>query len=389
MSAPGRRIAIYSDDPDKGGVAQYNHCLALGLIAAGYCVSIVQTASDGWRVREQRALGVVHRWIGYDTGLEFQRTLVETADAERAFFELKPDLVVFSDCCPVSNMAARHVAVKSRIPFVVVVNFVATYLAERFKNCLPVLAGQYAKAREVIAVSTENKQLLHQFFGLPANKGRVIFYGVPETFFEPQSAARRSELRKAHGLGDKTVVSVTAARLTPVKGHLLQVHAMALLQREAPKSDLVAVWMGDGELKAQLEAEIAKMGLSRRIFLAGNQDDMAAWYDMADIFTLTSSSEGMPISIMEAMAKKLAIVATGVSGIPEEIESAGVVLPDPAKDAVGVVRQLARTWHQWTETPAARLDAGRRAHHRASELFRLDRCVRETREVIQGIGDGV
>ena len=182
-----RHLVIYTDDPDRGGVAQYNHCLALGLIAAGYRVSIVQTASEGWRVREQRAVGIGHRWIGYDTGREFQRTLVETADAERAFLELKPDLVIFSDCCPVSNIAARHVAVKSGIPFVVVVNFVAAYLAERFKKCLPVLAGQYAKAREVIAVSTENKELLHRLFGLPESKGSVIFYGVPDVFFSPQT----------------------------------------------------------------------------------------------------------------------------------------------------------------------------------------------------------
>jgi glycosyltransferase involved in cell wall biosynthesis len=378
-----RHILIYTDDPDKGGVAQYNHVLSLGLVEAGHRVSIVQTESAGWRVQEQRRRGIRHHWISYDTARDFSRTITDTSDAEKTFTTLKPDLLVFSDCCPVSNIAARHVAIRMGVPYVIVVNFAAEYLAKRFQNCLPVLAGQYAKAREVIAVSTENKQLLHRSFGLPANKGRVVFYGVPPIFFEPMNDEHRLRLRRLHGIPDNAVVTLTAARLTLIKGHVFQLHAMELVRRHQPDTPLVSVWLGDGELRAALEAEIAKMNLRGRFVLAGNQDDVAAWYDAADFFTLTSSSEGMPISIMEAMAKSLPVVATGVSGVPEEIQGAGVLLPDPEKDPQGVVQQLAETWMQWTCDRSQREKRAKLSRARATEYFKLETCLSNTRRIFE------
>lgn len=383
MSSTPKHLVIYTDDPDKGGVAQYNHCLSLGLIEAGWRVSIVQTESNAWRVLEQKARGIQHHWIGYDTGKEFQRTLVDTSAAERAFGALKPDLVLFSDCCPVSNIAARHVAMKQGLPFVITVNFAAAYLADRFKSCLPVLAAQYAKALEVVAVSTENKELLHRRFGLPAGKGRVVFYGVPAKFFAVRDDVRRSSLRAQHRIPQDVVVNVTAARLSAIKGHVFQLHAMELLRRQHPALKFVSVWLGDGELRPALEQEIAKMGLGDRFFLVGNQEDVAAWYDAADLFTLTSSSEGMPISIMEAMAKSLPIVATSVSGVPEEIQGVGTLLPDPEKDPGGVFQQLATAWIDWAKHPSTRNKMGELGRARAEKLFKIEQCVGNTRSVLE------
>jgi glycosyltransferase involved in cell wall biosynthesis len=377
-----KHLVIYSDDPDKGGVAQYNHSLALGLVAAGLRVSIVQTESSGWRVVEQRAHGIQHHWITYDTSKEFPRTLVDTSDAEKAFLALRPDLVLFSDCCPVSNIAARHVAVKGGIPFVIITHFVAPYLAERFKNCLPVLAGQFAQAVEVIAVSTDNLELLRRMFGLPTGKGTVVFNGVPEKYFAAADPAKRLEVRQRHGISANAIVSVTTARLTQVKGHVFQLHAMQLLKHKHPKVPLVSVWAGDGELGPALTAEIKKMNLQDRFFLVGQQAKVDEWYDAADVFTLTSSSEGMPISIMEAMAKGLPVVATGVSGIPEELDTAGVILPDPQKDPPGVVQQLANAWADWARSPDARKKAGELGRTRAELCFKLEQCVQNTRAIL-------
>src|SRR5689334_6372809 len=94
-------VTIYTDDPDKGGVANYNHQIALGLLEAGCRVSMVQTASQSPATQRQAEAGVVHEWIGYDTGVDFMRTITDVTDAERAFERLKPDVVLFSDCCPV------------------------------------------------------------------------------------------------------------------------------------------------------------------------------------------------------------------------------------------------------------------------------------------------
>lgn len=363
-------VAIYSDDPDKGGVANYNHQVALGLQSMGVRVSLIQSVSQSPATRQQAEAGVVHEWIGYDTGVDFTRTIVDPADAERAFARLAPDVVLFSDCCPVSNIAAKQAAISRGIPFMVVVHFVAPYLAERFAKCLPVVARQYLRAIAVVAVSTDNLMLLRRLFGLPASAGHVIFNGVGPEYFAPRDFARGAALRQKFGIAADAVVSLTTARLTEVKGHGIQLHALEMLRKQQPQSKLVCVWAGDGELRPALEAEIAKRHLQQFVILVGQQSNVAEWLNVADIFTLTSLLEGMPISIMEAMAKGLPVVATSISGIPEELGRTGALLPDPQTKLVGTVTQLARVWGEWSRSPDVRTRVGEAGRKRAEEVFR-------------------
>jgi glycosyltransferase involved in cell wall biosynthesis len=376
-------VIIYTDDPDKGGVANYNHQIAIGLRQAGVRVSMVQAASQSAATRQQAEAGVSHEWIAYDTGVDFMRTITDVSDAERAFDRLRPDVVLFSDCCPLSNIAAKHVAISRGLPIFIVVHFVAPYLAERFAKCLPIVGQQYAKANAVVAVSSDNLALLHRRFGLPADKGRVIFNGVSPAFFAPRDHGRGAALRREFGIPDDAVVSLTTARLTEVKGHAFQVHAMELLRVRQPKVKLVCVWAGGGELCEALQAEVAKRKLQDRIFLVGQQSNVSAWLDAADIFTLTSLIEGMPISIMEAMAKGLPVVATSISGIPEEMEKTGALLPDPQKQANATVVQLANTWAAWGRSPELRRRVGEAARRRATECFQAETMIAQVREGLE------
>jgi glycosyltransferase involved in cell wall biosynthesis len=375
-------IAIYTDDPDKGGVASYNDRIARGLVAAGFRVSIVQTPSEHPMIAGREELGIRHEWITYDTGVEFARTITDTADAERAFSRLQPDMILFSDCCPVSNLAAKHVAISRDIPFVIAVGFVASYLSQRFAACLPVLAKQFLQARAVIAVSSENLELLRKEFNLPSDKGEVVFYGVPENFFAARDEATRKRLRIEYDIPANAVVSFTAARLSAVKGHVVQLHAVAQLVQRKLADNLVCVWAGTGETGDQLAAEVKRLGLTKHIRLVGHQNDVAPWLDAADIFTLTSLSEGMPIAIMEAMAKGLPVVATAISGIPEELGSTGQLLADPAKKAKEAVQQLAQTFSSWSTDHALRQRLGTASHQRARQHFRVEQMIANTITVI-------
>lgn len=376
-------LAIYTDDPDKGGVAHYNHALATALVRAGFRVSLVQSASAGARVAERAALGIAHHWIGYDTQKDFARTITDTSDAEKALAALQPDLVYFSDCCAVSNIAGKQVAASRGIPFATIVHFVAPYLAERFQSCLRVVANQFAQARAVVAVSTENLELLRRLFGLAADQGAVIFNGVGERFFGPRDEEARREWRARHRIAPGTLVSLTTARLMPVKLHSLQIYAVELLRAQRAPGRTLCVWVGEGELRAALEAEIAKKGLRENFLFAGQQQDVLPWYDLADVFTLTSQSEGMPLAIMEAMARGLPIAATAVSGIPEQLGGEGVLLPSPERAPLETVQQLAATWQNWSRHPARRIEAGNRCRARAEAFFREETMVRNTRAMLE------
>jgi glycosyltransferase involved in cell wall biosynthesis len=378
-----KHIVIYSDDPDKGGVAAYNHRVALALNESGYQVTIVQTRSTHPMIAEREAAGVKHWWLPYDTGAEFVRTITDTADPEQAFEELKPDLVYFCDCCPVSNIAAKSVVIRRGLSFVTIVHFVAPYLAQRFASCLRVVATQFEAARCVVAVSTENLEQLRRLFGLPAGKGRVIFNGVAPKFFSPRSQENRKALRERHGIAPDTLVSLTTARMSAVKMHMLQLAAMDYLKTQAPKARIVCAWVGEGELKAALEADVAKKKLQEHFLFAGQQSDVEPWYDMADLFTLTSENEGMPLSIMEAMAKGLPVVATAVSGVPEELGKEGVLLPDPTKNAAAAALTLVDTWLAWMRKPGLREGVGQRCKRRAELLFKEETMMQNTRAMIE------
>jgi glycosyltransferase involved in cell wall biosynthesis len=360
-------VAIYTDDPDRGGVASYNHALALGLVGAGHRVSLIQSRSTGAAARAREAAGVAHEWIAYDTSADFARTLGDTSDADRAFIRLAPDVVVFSDGCALSNLAAKHVAAARQLPFVVVVHLAAPYHAERFPRALPALRGHYARARAVIAVSAETLGVTRRCFGLPADRGEVIVNGVAAEWFAPRDEAAAQALRRAHGIADDAVLSVTVARLAAVKGHAIQLPAL-----ERVTAPVVCAWIGDGELAPVLRAHVAQRGLAPRVHLTGARRDIATWLDAADVFTLTSFYEGMPISILEAMARGVPVVATAVSGVPEQLGDAGALLPDPAHGPAATSTRLAEIWDAWAASPALRRQIGDAGRARAAAQFRVE-----------------
>lgn len=379
----GGHVLLYTDDPEHGGVAQYNHTLLKALVAAGYRVSCAQSRSASPLVAEQAALGVRHHWIGYDTGKEFARTVTEEAPARALFAAERPDLVIFSDCSPVSNLAAREAALSLGLPYLCVVGFVGEYLAKNFATVLPRLARHYAAAREVVAVSAQNLDMLRARFGLAADRGRVVHYGRPDRFFAPRDEARRQALRAGLGLGPGDVLCLTVARLAEVKGHDLLLEAAARVPG-APGARVHFACIGGGDLRASLQARADRLGLSARFHLLGQRWDTEAWYDAADIFALPSRMEGMPLAIMEAMAKRLPVVATAVSGIPEELGDTGRLLPDPAVDPVATIAALSETLSAWAADPAARRALGEAGRLRAEALFHEDRMLAQTLVVIQG-----
>jgi len=382
------RVLVFTDDPDSGGVAQYNHSLMVGLTMAGCDVGCAQSKSDNPLVEAQRGIGIRHHWIPYDTKNEFARTLDDVATARTIFTAAKPDLIVFSDCCPVSNMAARDAAIQAGIPYVVVVGFVGAYLADRFKSVLGRLALQYSRARAVVAVSKENLELLHNRFGLPAQAGQVIHYGRPERYFAPRDEAVRSRLRAELNLPANAVVCFTAARLASVKGYLYQIVAAKKLVAQARNEHLHFVWAGEGDQRGAIEEAIVSSGLTGRVHLLGHRWDVSDWYDAADIFVLPSDLEGMPLAIMEAMAKGLPVVATAVSGIPEELGTTGQLLPPAGQNPAALIDQLVQTLTSWTADPQLRRAVGEAGRLRADRMFRESRMIEATVCLIgQHVGD--
>lgn len=132
-------------------------------------------------------------------------------------------------------------------------------------------------------------------------------------------------------------IVLTVGRLKRPKDFSTLLQAVALLRRGSCRL-LVA---GDGPERDQLVAEARSLGIDGGVEFLGERDDIPTLLGACDVFVLSSRSEGMPMSVLEAMAAEMPVVATAVGGVPEVVgEEAGSLVP--AADAAALAAALAR-----------------------------------------------
>ena len=364
------KILLYSDDPCLGGVGHYNVSILRALLQRGWSVAYAQTTFDSPILRQLGEAGVELCWLSFNASQNFTRSIVDTGETERVLAETKPDLVVFSDCCPISNIAAKHVTIKAGLPFVVVCHSVASYLAAKFPQCLGTVRGQLAKAADVIGVSQCALSVLQNFFGLAPGRGVVIHNGRPEIFFAERSAEARQRLRAEWGVPDDAVVFATVARFDMDKGYQFQLQSLRLLASEGKLKKHRFVWIGEGQIKEQVAQVVRDLGLTAQVQLLPQRDDVEVVYDAADVFVLPTRHEGFPLAVIEAMAKGLALVVAKVGGVPEAMGGTGTYLPDPCVKPEATVLELKAAITRLGADQTLRLAHGRAAHQRAAALFR-------------------
>ncbi len=121
-------------------------------------------------------------------------------------------------------------------------------------------------------------------------------------------------------------------RLVPVKGQLILLNAVRQLLAEGRKIRLR--YIGDGPDRARLEKTVADSQLNEHIIFEGavNQDDILQFYQSADIFTIASFAEGVPVVLMEAMMMGIPCVTTHITGIPELIGQGEGLLVAPSDE---------------------------------------------------------
>jgi glycosyltransferase involved in cell wall biosynthesis len=193
------------------------------------------------------------------------------------------------------------------------------------------------RTRRITAVSSGTASHLLEALALDTPP-EVIANGVG-----PAPARRRSreEVRAALGLTDE-VLAIAVGRLEPIKDHALLIDALALLD-PTPRPVCAAI-LGTGSLAQELRNQALRLGLERRVFFPGYQQDVADWLGAADLFVLSSAGEGLPVALLEAMGLGLPLVATSVGGVPDVLAGsrAGVLVPPGDRAALaGAIRLLA------------------------------------------------
>jgi len=213
--------------------------------------------------------------------------------------------------------------------------------------------------------------------GFRAERVAVLYNGI-----EPgplPTVHQREEVRAELGVAPGTLVIGTVARLDPVKDLSTLLTAVAALRQPWPTARLVVV--GDGAERESLEARARELGLGDGVRFTGARRDARRLLTGFDIYANTSIHEGVSLTILEAMAAALPVVATSAGGNPEVVVNGETGLLVPVRTSQSVTTALARLAADPVQ--ARRFGAAGRA--RLEERFSMDRMVAEYLDVYRGL----
>lgn len=199
------------------------------------------------------------------------------------------------------------------------------------------LESKLRNASFVVAISDYNRRFLERLYGAAAeSKVLVNHCGVDASVFEPRVQLPPHD----------TFMISCVARLEEKKGHRFLLDACAKLRDRGIAFQCQLI--GEGELREEVEAQIAQLGLGKHVLLLGRQPrakvkELLAASDVMVLPSLTTSDgrqEGIPVALMEAMATELPVISTTISGIPELIDHGKTGLLVPERNAEALANAL-------------------------------------------------
>jgi glycosyltransferase involved in cell wall biosynthesis len=179
--------------------------------------------------------------------------------------------------------------------------------------------------------TTNNLKSIHS---IPARKIVRVYNGT-----DPVSRVPHEQWPPKTGF---TLVYV--GRLEPVKNHVLLLNAVRAALQSMPG---LRLWMvGDGSKRKTLESLALELGMASQVIFFGKQLDVAPFFSAADAFIMSSKSEGLPISLLQAFSLGLPAIVTDVGGMAEVVRLARagftVSATDPAEMATAILRLAAK-----------------------------------------------
>jgi L-malate glycosyltransferase len=189
--------------------------------------------------------------------------------------------------------------------------------------------GSWRRPDRIIAISGAVKKVLIAD-GIASDAVEVVHDGIDVDEVRRAGAAP-FDIRREVGIPATARIAVSAAALTGEKDHRTLIRAAHYARSRLP--DLHWVIAGDGKLRESLAAEVHRLGLDDRVHLIGHVDRVDALIAAADVFVLSSKSEGLGSVVLNALALGRPVVATAAGGIPE-ILPPEVLVPVEAAEAL-------------------------------------------------------
>ena len=323
-----------------------------------YCPFIVCLGPGGPLVAQARAAGVEVFVVGKRRGF----TPGTIAALARRFRAMHARVIHCHNAAPLIYGALAGRLSHARV----------VYTAHGMKTSAgshPVRLDRLGMVDAFVTVSDDARRIAIGKGGADHARVRTILNGVDTRAYQRAEPEARRRVRASFGFHANTFVFTLVARLTPAKDHANLFRAFAALSSVNPSARLVVV--GDGELRDVLTGVIRELRMEDRIVLAGERDDVAELVGAFDCFVLSSYTEGLAMTLLEAMAAELPVVATRVGGNAEVVVDGETGLLVPARDS-----ERLRDAMQWMVThPSEARSMGMRGRDRAASTFSIEAMV--------------
>jgi glycosyltransferase involved in cell wall biosynthesis len=232
---------------------------------------------------------------------------------------------------------------------------------------------------QFIAVSHDEKRALVTTAVASDAKVSVVWNGIDVARFQSSKVAGVT-LRRELGISDDTLLITTICRLFKPRDFTTLLQAMRLVLNALPQAHLLIV--GDGPSRAEIAAQGLALGLTEHLTLAGWRRDMPEIYAASDIFVLTTWGwEGLPLTVIEAMAASKPVVATRAGGTPEIVVEGETGLLVEPRNATALADALLRV----AVDSAYRKVTGAAGRRRVESLFSLAGMVEGTAKVYEQV----
>jgi L-malate glycosyltransferase len=337
----------------------------LGLRALGHRALLVAHPAGELRQRAREGLDLIPLAPATEMDLGAAWRL------SRVIKQLKPDIVHAHDSHGVA-MAALALSMSTQLakPPLVAARRVDFHLRGSALS-----RWKYRQVDCFVCVSRAIREMLIAD-GVPASRAVIVNEGID---LERVAAAPPANLHEELWLPHHAPIVGNVAALVPHKGQKHLIDAAALVLRQVPDAQFVIA--GEGELRSALERQIREHHLDKHVHLLGFRPDILSLHKAFDIFAMSSVTEGLGTSLLDAMACGKPIVATSAGGIPEVVshDREGILVPprDPAAMAAAVVRLL--------KDPGLRERMGQTGLTSARDRFSAERMVLDTLRVYQRV----
>ncbi len=301
-------VLILSTHFHTGGITRYILTLTKGLARRGNRIFVVSAGGNCVEHLSQFAGMAQHQSMNIRTKSELDLRIYWALPALQKFIRENTIDIIHSQT-RVTQVMGTFLALMTRKPYVSTAHgFFKKRLSRKIFPCW---------GERVIAVSEPVREHLIKDLGVPGQKIAIVPNGIDVNDFLPIDDQERKKLRQKYQLMDDPVIGIIA-RLSSVKGIDVLVAAMKKVSAKKPQAKLLIV--GQGPEEPDLKAMVGKLRLERNVFFYPIVDKTAEILALLDVFVMPSRQEGLGLSIMEAQAAGVPVVASKVGGIPSLIE---------------------------------------------------------------------